>query len=151
MDTIKPLNHFGVITCVNSTHLSQLTEFPQNPGVESVFVIDGTLVCSKETFLAQAENIFPQRSGLTAHDNWDAFCDWLWDEFAQLGAAGTSQIAIIWTDVQNMLEGGLPALLTAVSCFQHLSTELVSVDHGFPRPMGLHLFLVGTGPNFPPL
>ncbi|MFN3653215.1 MAG: barstar family protein [Armatimonadota bacterium] len=109
--------------------------------------LDGRQVRDKHSFLLQVRSDFPSPEGLEPH-NWDAFSDCLWLSLRELGAAN---VAVVWTQVERMLDGGLPDLLTAVSCLEQVAISVAGTEEGFPRATALLIFLVGEGPNFPRL
>ena len=111
-----------------------------------VLRLDGAAIHDRGTFFAQAAHDLPYPAGRAVEADWDALADSLWEGF--LALPGT-QFALVWTDVQALLDGGLGTLLEATNGFLRFSRQLLHPsDPKLPRKM-LYLFLLGTGPNFP--
>jgi len=136
--------NFGVVTCLHISALQTVRDLFDDLNC-TVFELQGNLVCDKVSFLRQANGDLPCPEGLEPY-SWDAFMDCLWWGLADID---TSQVAILWTDAHIMLEGGLPDLLSAVSCFEQIARSVATIEQGFPRPLILHIFLLGEGINFP--
>ena len=111
-----------------------------------IFDLDGGEIHDKNSFFLQAAKDLPQPHGLIAENNWDALSDNLWWSLSEITE---TQVAIVWSNAHRMLNGGLPDLLVAVSCFEQLAKSVATTEHGFSHPVTLHIFLVGEGDNFP--
>ena len=61
---------------------------------------------------------------------WDGFLAGLWNGLAGLDSA---EVAIVWTDADRMLEGGLEDLLVAARLFGSLASQVGTTERGFPR------------------
>jgi hypothetical protein len=140
---ISKLNR--VINFVNQSNIEHLRSELHNRGYR-IFELDGKNVCDKKSFLMQAATDLPQPPELIAYDNWDAFNDNLWISLSEISE---TKVAFVWNDAQMMLIRGLPVLVDALDIFQSLSRQVAQAVHGFPRPVNLTIFLVGTGDNFP--
>lgn len=140
------MNHFGIINCVQSADEARLRVLLQSENVR-IFVLQGAHVHDAASFLRQVGLDLPREPDLEP-GNWDGFVDCLWGGLAELDS---SHVAILWTDAHRMLEGGLPDLLTAISCFEQVARSLYAPESNLPSPMTLQVFLLGDGTNFPPL
>jgi hypothetical protein len=109
-------------------------------------MFDGSSVYDKRSFLKQAAMDLPQPPELISNDNWDALLDNLG---ACLSEIEETRVAIVWTAAETMLIRGLPDLLVAASCFEFLAKVVSTTAYGAPHGVALHVFLVGTGDNFP--
>lgn len=108
----------------------------------TVWRLDGSDVIDGETLFQRATTDLPSPFPGRDTTGFDSFADSLWE------AAVTSRaedIAVVWTDAQQMLRGGLGDLLVAVSILRRLSQRLAEST----APTGFSTFLVGSGPNFP--
>jgi len=143
----KTVESISVINFVNRVSLDELRLFLRENKFR-VFESEGRGVRDKGSFFARAIETLPQDPELVAGDpNWDALVDSLWGGLARLD---DSRVAILWLEVEKMLERGVPDLLVAACCFQRLASEVSKTEHGFPHPMLLTVFLVGDGENFVP-
>jgi len=116
-------------------------------GIET-YRLDGRTVQDRASFFAQARIDLPRPAGAAATDDWAAWTD----HFAEYCAGSpASEFAIVWTHVEEMLHGGLPALLEASDALLGLARQLYSPASPNSRRKVLYLFLLGEGPNFPPL
>lgn len=98
--------------------------------------------------MLQAHEDLPTAEGLAADNNWDAFVDNVWWGLSLLQ---DRHVSFLWTDAHLMLSGGLPDLLVAVNCFEHLSEVVANPKRDFSPGMTLNVFLIGEGNNFPDL
>jgi Barstar (barnase inhibitor) len=111
-----------------------------------VLRLDGADVHDKESLLRQAERDLPFPPDLPPR-GWDGFADGLWNGLAGLEA---TEVAIVWTHADRMLESGLEDLLVAARLLASLSAQVGTTERGFPRELVLRTFLAGAGANFPP-
>lgn len=128
------------VNCVATTSLEALHAFLDRKGFRKL-ALDGREIRDADRFYQAVKTqlpLDPPLSGTTAH--WDALADSLWGGIAFLEAP---RVAIIWTDCDQMLTGGLPDLLIIASVLEHLSIDAIRI------PVQLKSFLVGAGPNFP--
>jgi hypothetical protein len=126
----------AVVNYVNGVDLQKLLNVLRSRGFHLV-MLKGNQVRDKGTFLkAASEQVF---DGIST-PNWSAFED-LWRNTA-LSLAGPYN-ALVWTDVHQMLEGGLSDLIVAVDIATSVSRELYAGNRV------LVTFLVGDGENFP--
>lgn len=112
----------------------------------AVLRLDGADIHDQESLLRQAERDLPFPPDLPPR-GWDGFLAGLWNGLAGLDSA---EVAIVWTDADRMLEGGLEDLLVAARLFGSLASQVGTTERGFPRETVLRTFLVGEGRNFPP-
>ncbi|SRR6266542_1030614 len=138
-------NRFGLIACVNQGELASLRAMLITDGFR-LFQLNGSNVHDRSTFLEEASRALPHEPGVEVVSKWDALVDSLW---GGLAIEETSNVTFLWTDAQRMLEHGLPDLLTAVSCLEHLARQVATPSAGFPRAVRLITFLLGEGDNFP--
>ena len=131
------------VTCVNEASLPEVTSH-LTYWCFCILRLDGTAVCDRRSLITQAYHDLPNPYGYTQGDNWDTFLDVVSDGLSELPQ---KRITIVWTDVQNMLVGGLPDLLTAYSVFEDLA-ERLSAATTAERKHLITLF-AGTGANFP--
>lgn len=128
----------AVINYVASTSLQELNDL-LGAAQCGVVNLHGEMVRDKASLLAAtSRQLF---DGLDSH-NWSALEDLLRNTVWKLDK---KFVALVWTDAHQMLNGGLSDLITAVDIFTGLSRNLYKQDRVFVT------FLVGDGPNFPPL
>lgn len=140
------MSHFGIINCVHKADENRLCALLRNEGAHILY-LHGDNIHDAASFLRQVERELPMPPELEPH-NWDAFADCLWSGLAEIAAA---HVAVLWTEADRMLHGGLPDLLTAVSCFEQTARSVGTTEYGFPHPLLFQVFLLGEGENFPPL
>jgi hypothetical protein len=137
------------ISCLDHVQAPELATRLRTEGVV-VYEIDGSTVRDAISFLAVARKRLPLDPPI-ANDspNWDAFSDSLFGGIDLQGeATASTSFVVMWTHVENMLEGGLPDLLHVVNVFEQVSRQLRSPVDDEPR-RSLSLVLVGEGRNFP--
>jgi len=147
MDNI--IDRMHPISCMDQAQALELTARLRTEGVV-VYELDGSMVRDAVTFLAAARERLPLDPPSTNdRPNWDAFSDSLFGGIDLQGeATASTSFVVMWTHVENMLEGGLPDLLQVVSVFEQVSRQLRSPVDDEPR-RSLSLVLVGEGRNFP--
>lgn len=134
-----------ILNLVSGQQQEQLETALQGWGF-TVLTLDGAAVHDKQSFLQQAgadianPSVRPPRS-------WDGLVDYL---RSALSAYRGSDVALVWTHADHMLEGGLGDLLKAVACLDLVAQEILSGGSGFATPNRFHVFLSGDGVNFPP-
>lgn len=108
--------------------------------------LDGSRVVDAQSLWARSGIDLPDPFPVRPLVGFDAYAD------ALRAAAATSpadDVALVWTQAHQMLEGGLGDLLTAVSVLRRASQQLAALDPAAGGPTALYTFLVGEGPNFP--
>jgi hypothetical protein len=134
----------SAITCVSDTQVSALAEHLRYWQYE-VLWLDGTGVYGRQSFMQQAYRDLPNLYGYSEGGSWATFLDVLRESLSQ---REPHLLVIIWTEVQNMLRGGLSDLLTVHSVFEKTIRDLAAG----PSPgdsKTLLVILTGKGPNFP--
>jgi Barstar (barnase inhibitor) len=104
--------------------------------------LDGREVRDAASFIQRAAIDLPMPAGVTPR-RWSGLVDALWQALSELEEPG---IAIVWTDADRMLEGGLGDLLLAADCFTDVARQVYEA-----RELVVKVFLVGDGINFPRL
>jgi hypothetical protein len=101
--------------------------------------LDGALITDASSLIAAFETLLGRSF---ASGGWDALRDVLPEI---VGRSPSGHSCLVWDHVENMLDGGLPDLVTVLLL-------LVEVSRDFARrELRFVTFLVGEGPNFPPL
>jgi Barstar (barnase inhibitor) len=134
---------FSPVNCVAQADLVPLRDALDGGGF-AVLTLDGKPVRDKESLLAQAEIDLPPVEGMRPV-NWDALADYLWNVLAELHA---EQVALVWTDADQIVHGDLQDLLDALRVFAGVADGVQDGTGGFPRPTTFLIFLVGEGPEF---
>lgn len=138
------MSRFPLLSCVSQADLSELKTLLDREHF-TVLEIDGSEVRDARSFFIQATTALPLEPPLSGVVNWDAFSDSLWQG---LDGLAKPRVALIWTGAQQMLEGGLPDLLTAVDVLCDVARSVRDPLTGVATPTEVLLFLVGLGPNF---
>lgn len=131
------LPRLAIVNWAASADLGDLRSLLATEGFAAAELSGGT-VHDRDTFLVEASR--SMLGGVEAH-NWSSFGDLLRPAVCELGTA----VALVWTDAHRMLAGGLPDLVTALDLITGVARALYEQEHT------LIVFLVGEGPNFPPL
>jgi hypothetical protein len=101
--------------------------------------LDGARITDASSLIAAFETLLGRGF---ASGGWDALRDVLPEI---VGRSPSGHSCLVWDHVENMLDGGLPDLVTVLLL-------LVEVSRDFARrELRFVTFLVGEGPNFPPL
>lgn len=136
---------FGIVTLVAQSDLETLRAALSRWGYV-LYQLDGAQVKDRRSFLTAATQTLSLPPGFVVQ-SWDGFQDRLWGSLCGVEA---SHVAFIWQDADQMLNGGLGDLLSAVSIFEETARRVYNfTESGFPHEMDFTLFLVGAGPNFP--
>jgi len=139
---------FRLLSCVNQGDRRKVTNWLEEHQF-LLFILDGSNIHDIGTFFQSAAQVFPQDPPLVGSSwNGDAFVDSL---FGGLDGLGQAKVAVLWTDVNNMLDHGLNDLLTIIGCFEQLAMQVVTPKSGISQPVTVLIFLFGHGPNFPAL
>jgi hypothetical protein len=136
-----------LISCVAQAGIAELQRRLGEEGYR-VFVIDGREIKDASSFFVNSGKVLPQDPPLGSAPNWDSWLDSVWGGLDALGAA---RVALLWTDVDRMQDGGLPELLVAVECFLDLIERLSNPEMRITDSVSLRVFLLGNGRNFPAL
>ncbi|HEY3283900.1 MAG TPA: DnaJ domain-containing protein [Armatimonadota bacterium] len=128
----------GPVVCASHEELPRL-ESHLRYWLFALFRLDGSGVRNRGSFITQACQDWPSSHGRVEDHDWDRFAEALGVGLKELGE---TRVALLWTDVQSMLQGGLPDLLAAHSMLEVLVRELQDIS--------LVVFLLGSGSNFPP-
>ena len=133
------------VTFVNTADLDQLKAALKEWGFQ-LYELEGRQVRDEESLFDQAAKDWPHPSYLTPH-NWAALADCLWTALVE---NPTPKVVLLWTEAQNMLQGGLPVLVEGIDV---VSSSLKKVGKNSKDPANAYYRLVvsGDGPNFPPL
>lgn len=116
-----------------------------------ILLLDGSAARGKDSLLDAFDRDVPV-PGLKSAGSWDAFADCVWQRVME-GEAGEAA-ALVWTHADRMLDHGLEDLLAAVTTLTRVSKQVESAAEREPEsgaPAAFRTFLVGAGPNFPPL
>jgi hypothetical protein len=135
----------GLLTLANQADLARLDATLAEWQIPT-YHLDGASIRDTDSFWAQAAVDLPLPAGRSAPTSWSAFSDNLWESFQRSEA---SEIALVWSGVSTLLDGGLADLLASVDALMTLSRQLYSPASPRTAPKTLYLFLVGLGPNFP--
>ncbi len=137
--TGKPMqSEFAVTTYVSQSDLDNLLDTLQQRGYRVVF-LDGSSVISKASLFTQVEKDFPLPEDYKRVHNWASFEDDLWN---MVFSFEEDRIALVWSHVERMLDGGLEDFVMAADVLTGLS-RLV-----YEKEIDLSIFFVGEGPNF---
>lgn len=138
---------FSLLTCLNDRDLTVLKGLLEQEKF-ALLEIDGTAVHDSRSFFLQVRDRLPLDPPLVGAVNWDALSDSL-----SAGVMGLpeARVALIWTEAQNMLDGGLPHLLDAVDTLFGVARSVYSPSSEVVSPKEMLVFLVGRGANFPAL
>ena len=139
-----------IINFINQENLEDL-QFYLKQNHFQIFEINGATVKDQETFFIEVIKKLPQDPDLApppvGNCSWDAFSDSL---IGGLANRESKDVAIVWTQVENILECGLPDFTIALSCFEQTILTVAHAKYGFPHRMRLLIFLIGKGCNFRP-
>jgi hypothetical protein len=135
------------VSCVALDSLADLQSRLAGQGYR-IFVLDGRDIKDTASFFANSAKVLPQDPPLGPAPNWDSWLDSVW---GGLDALGAERVALLWTDVNSMLDGGLPDLLVAVECLLDLTERLSNPEMRITDSVSLRVFLLGNGRNFPRL
>lgn len=128
---------FSIINAVNADDLDALVGALGDQGFE-VIRLDGRAVADKAGFLERADRDLPRPDDLHPH-NWDALADTWWNGLVDLAEAGHDQIALVWTDADDLARADLETFLTAVDVLVRVAREVDPV---------VIVCTVGSGPEF---
>jgi hypothetical protein len=101
--------------------------------------LNGALITDAASLMAAFEALLGRSF---ASGGWDALRDVLPEI---VGRSPTGHSCLVWDHVENMLEGGLPDLVSVLLLLVEASRDLARRERRFVT------FLIGDGPNFPPL
>jgi hypothetical protein len=108
----------------------------------TILTMNGQDIYDESSFFTIVEDALPLDPPLNGMVNWDAFADSLWEGVLNLNQ---KQVAIIWTDVEKVLNEGLKCLLKAMDIFSDTARGLyVEKTHS----VVLLIFLLGRGDSF---
>lgn len=138
------VNRFSILNLVNEENINGLLIDLSKQGYK-VMEIDGRDIFDSKTFFNEVKDTLPFDPPIGRMVNWDAFSDSLWEGICNLGS---EKVAIVWTEVHNMLKYGLLDLIKSVQCLTDVATSLYNDTDEVER-VSLILFLVGEGSNFP--
>jgi hypothetical protein len=116
----------GVVSCVSQLSLGSLRAYLARESFQTFDVI-GQNMYDKRSLIAEIERSVLGPEAQQGNNNWDAFADNLWWAVTGLDQAS---VAILWLDVQLMLDGLLPLLLPAVSCIEQVAQSVVDTTTG---------------------
>jgi len=138
MSDTSVLSNLAVVNYVNNADLPRLIELLASSGYR-VIQLDGEHVHDAPSLFGEAAAQF-----LTNRDssNWDSFGDYL-ENF--VWSFDDKFIALVWSHVEQMLEGSLGDLITAAGILTGISRGVYQEGTVFVT------FLLGDGPNFPRL
>jgi hypothetical protein len=108
-----------------------------------ILYLDGADVFDSASFITRAYHDLPNPYGYEEGDNLDTFYEVLTDGLALLP---DKHLVLIWTDVHNMLQRGLPDLLIIHGLLNDAVKYLQSAE---PDRKHLIVVLTGEGANFP--
>ncbi len=131
-------SEFAVTTYVSQYELDKLLDILKQRNYR-VIVLDGSSVTTKSALFAQVEKDFPLPEDYKLVHNWASFEDSLWN---MVFSFEEEQIAIIWSHVERILDGGLEDLMNAADVLTTLSRNL------YEQQVDLSIFFVGEGSNF---
>ena len=138
MSNTSQLPRLAVVNYVSGADHEQLMQRLEASGYK-VIELPGEDVHDEASFMrAATEHLLGGYDAL----NWSRFEDSL----GQLEWSHSERpVALVWTEVDRMLEGGLSDLVTALDIFTGFSRHRYKSDKIFVT------FLLGEGPNFPSL
>lgn len=134
---------FAVVNCVAQADGGRLTEILDRQGFAAI-TLDGRSVHDEPTLLAQAGIDLPAVADMRP-GNLDALAEYFGSGLYELGQ---ERIALLWTDVEQILSGDLEAFLNGVHVFTRIAS---SVRDDRTYPLDVLIFLLGNGPGFRPL
>ena len=141
---ITHLQKLRIYNFVEDSYLNELKEeLRQNEYY--IYELNGKDITDARSLFAEIKKTLPQDPPLSGKVNWDAFLDSIWGGLDELGK---EKVAIVWTNVENMLESSLPDLVTAIELFRDLALSVSNPDTRISVPVSLTIFLVGDGNNF---
>lgn len=117
---------FSTISCINKKSITELKKHLRENGYH-IYEIDGTEIINAKTFFAEIVKVLPQNPPLSGRENYDAFTDSVWEGIVDLEL---DKVAILWTDVNNILNGGLEDLLKIVRSLFDLEDDLLDIKNG---------------------
>lgn len=138
MDGLAALPELAVLNFVAENDRDKLVSILDENGLE-VLTFDGSRVHDRHDLLSAAGvQLFEGQPVV----NWSDFAARLEERLTGLGK---ERIAVLWTGVDAMLVRGLSDLVQALDIILRISRELYAQRTTFV------VFLLGEGPNFPPL
>jgi len=135
----------ALLTLANQADLGALEAALAEWGVPA-YRLDGRDIRDTATFWRAAGQQLPLPPGRREPASWSALSDSLWESLHEVES---EELALLWTDAQAMLDGGLADLLAAVDVLTRLSRQFYSPSSPQATPKTLYVILAGMGPNFP--
>jgi hypothetical protein len=134
-----------IINFINRQCLDELLQLLTDSNYK-ICLFDGAKVEDASSFFEQAPIQLPWESGMPQKTrSWDALTDNLFGGICELDA---KQVAILWNNADVILKRGLPDLLVAISCFEHIGNLLLNPTSKGTDHVSLKVFLIGDGENF---
>jgi len=109
-----------------------------------VYEINGDKIKDADSFFKQIIGILPQDPPLDPNGamNLDAFVDSIWGGLDRLlDSRRVDKVAIVWNDINNIIEHDLNDLLKIIESFQDLSKSLSTTEYGLSKPISLSVYL----------
>jgi barstar (barnase inhibitor) len=132
-------------TCVNSDCLSEIRDALSAMGFR-VFELDGGKISDLSSFFQEIIHVLPNNPPLSGRPNLDAFLDSVWEGMDELGE---DNVALLWTNADNMLGGSLQGLFVVSDCLQEIARSLRTSPSRNAKGFSLQVFLFGSGSDFP--
>src|SRR5579863_6654088 len=123
MHRVKRLN------LINESHLDLVTRELRANGYRD-YCLDGEGIHDKRSFLDSAMSNLPIERQEFPMLSWDSFADLLWQG---IFALERPKLGIVWTHAENMLNGSLDALITALEVITAVVEEISSKEKVLPH------------------
>ncbi|MBN9392629.1 MAG: barstar family protein [Chloroflexi bacterium] len=133
------------VTYINKSDLARFKDALKELDFQ-VFELNGEKVRDAESLFEQAARDWPHPPYLTP-DSWPALADCLWTSLVE---SAHPKVVLLWTEAQNMLDGGLPVLITGIEVVSSNLKNAAKKSKADPAEVYYRLVISGSGPNFPP-